>query len=143
MKLLTTVLAIIGAVIMALAGISKLVSSGMRSDSVSTYEIGGNEFPGWFFVLVGLAEILIAIWLIYPPFRDAGGVSLFIVMIGALIFNLALVKDVLPSGIDDPSGFAVLNIVIALIGAAVAYLWPRVEPEVANSQGWAYTDVSR
>lgn len=142
MKMVTTVLAILGAIVMAISGIAKIVSSSMRSDSVDVYAIGGNEFPGWFFLLVGIAEVAIAVWLLYPPFRDSGGVALFMVMVGALIFNLFLVKDVLPEGATDPTNFWIVNVVIALVGAAIAYMWPRVAPVEANSQGWAYTDGS-
>lgn len=117
---------------MAISGIVKVVSSGFRSDAVSTYVLGGNEIGGWFFVLVGIAEIGIAVWLLYPPFRDAGGVALMLVMLGALLFNLALVRNVLPDGIDDPSSFWPVNIVLALVGLIIAFMWPRVAPEAVE-----------
>lgn len=142
MKMVTTVLAVLAAIVMAASGIFKIVGSAARNDMTNTYEIGGNAFPGWFFVLVGIAEVAIAIWLLYPPFRDSGGVALLMVMLGALIFNLFLVRDVLDPDLTDPSSFWIVNIVIGLIGAFIAYMWPRVDPVVANSQGWAYTDGS-
>lgn len=129
MKLVITILSILAAIAMFLSGIAKLVGSGFRDDMVSTFAIGGNEIGGWFFILVGIAEIGIALWLLYPPFRDAGGAALLIVMIGALVFNLALVRDVLPEGIDDPSGFWPVNIILGLVGLAIAVMWPRLAPE--------------
>lgn len=129
MKLVTTILAVIGAIIMFISGVMKIVSSSFRGDMVANYAIGGNEIGGWFYVLVGIAEIGIAVWLIYPPFRDAGGVALFIVMLGAMIFNLGLAKDILPAGADDPASFVPINVVLGLVGAAIAFMWPRADPE--------------
>lgn len=142
MKMVTTVLAVLAAIVMAVSGIFKLVSASARNDMADVYEIGGNEFPIWFFVLVGVAEVITAIWLLYGPFRDSGGVALFMIMLGAFIFNVFLVKDVVPDGLQDPSSFWIVNVVLGLVGAAIAFLWPRVAPVVANSQGWAYTDGS-
>jgi len=123
MRIFTTILALIGAAIMLISGVMKIVNSGFRSDMNSLYEIGGSEFGTWFFLLVGLFEILIAVLLFLPRFRTLGGIDLFIVMVGALIFNAFFVKDVIPAGLDDPTGFIAVNVVLALLGLAIAYLW--------------------
>jgi len=63
MRIFTTILALIGAAIMLASGVIKLVNSGFRSDMNSLYEIGGSSFGTWFYLLVGLFEILIAVLL--------------------------------------------------------------------------------
>lgn len=133
MRILATVLAVISAVIMLASGIMKLVNSGFRSDMDAVYEIGGNQFGTWFFLLVGLFEVLIAVLLFIPRFRTLGAIDLIIVMVGAAVFNLAFVKDIIPAGLDDPSNFVIVNIILALVGAAIAFLWRRhtVEHPVA------------
>jgi len=123
MRIFTTILALIGAAIMLITGVMKVVSSGFRSDMNSLYEIGGSSFGTWFYLLVGLFEILIAVLLFLPRFRTLGGIDLFIVMVGAIIFNAFFVRDVIPDGLDDPTGFIAVNVVLALLGAAIAMLW--------------------
>lgn len=124
MRIFTTILALIGAAVMLLSGVMKIVNSGFRSDMNSVYEIGGSEFGTWFYLLVGLFEILIAVLLFLPRFRTLGGIDLFIVMVGAIIFNVFFIKDVIPEGIDDPGGFIIaINAVLALLGLAIALLW--------------------
>ena len=122
-RIFLTVLAGFGALIMTASGLVKILNTEFRTDMTNTYEISG----GWFYVLVGLFELAIALLLVMKDSRVLGGIALAGLMAGALIFNLFLVVDVLPEGVQDPTNFWPVNIALALLGAAIAEFWPKAQ----------------
>lgn len=129
MRMVSILLAVLGAVIMLASGVMKLIDADARDEMNSLYEAGGSEFGIWFFVLVGIFEVAIAALLLIPRTRVLGGFDLFVVMVGAFIFNLFLVNDVLPDDVTNPRTFVPVNVVIALLGVAIMYLTRRQRKE--------------
>jgi uncharacterized membrane protein YphA (DoxX/SURF4 family) len=113
MKILEWVLAIFLGLVMLGAGVSRIISSETRSDLSDSIGV-----PGWFLILVSLLEILLAIDLFWPRFRILGGIGSAVVMVGALIFNL-FGEEV---GSANPQAGIPANIVLAIVGLAVAWL---------------------
>ena len=98
------------------------------------YEIGGSQFGGWFFVLVGLFEVLIGIALFIPRTRMLGGMGLAFVMLGAVVLNIGFVAETLPADADDPGMFVPVNLVLAALGATIAFLSGRIGPSRTATQ---------
>ena len=132
MRLAVSLLGSLFAVIMIAIGLQKIFGSDLRADMTATYEVGGSAISGWFFVLVGIFEIVIGVALALPVSRAVGGLGLAIGQAGAVVFNTALVADPLPSGLDDPGGIVFLNLVLLIGGVLIAVLWPRIELREAD-----------
>lgn len=84
-------LAIALAVIFGVMGTALVASSRLRSDFNEQYEMfGGGEFGTGFFVVVGIAHVVVAIDLLGRRWRRIGAVGAAILMALALVFTLAL-----------------------------------------------------
>lgn len=116
-----TALAVLGAAAMTFAGLMKIFNTEFRGDMAENYEVFGAELPARFFVLVGLAELVIAVLIVYRPTRILGAAALTTFMVGALILNLGFAKDVLAEGVSDQSNAWPANLVLAALGASIGF----------------------
>jgi len=117
-----TILAFLGAAAMTFAGLMKVFNTEFRGDMAENYELFGSQPPGWFFVLVGLAELAIAALIIYRPTRLLGAAALTTFMVGALMLNLGFAKDVLAEGVSDQSNAWPANLVLAILGLLIGFV---------------------
>ncbi len=123
MRAAVTILALIGALIMVVAGVTKVALTGFRNDMNDLYEIAGSDLGPWFYLAVGVVEIVVAVALIPPPTRIFGGLGLLIVQLGAAGFNNFLTVDPLPDDAGDPATFLIVNLVLAGLGLVIALGW--------------------
>lgn len=134
MRTFTTILALLGALIMLASGLVKVLSSSFRQDQSELYELAGSAVPSWFFLAVGVFEVLVAVALVVPRTRVLGGLAFVITMAGALAFNLVLASE----GADpDPADFAPVNVVLGALGLLITLLWMwvrRSDKKRASSQ---------
>lgn len=89
----------------------------------AVFEVNGEEFGGWFFLIVGLIEIAIGATIVYQRTRIPGAIAYANVMVGAIIFNTVFAKDEIPEGLNDPGDAIVPNIVLLLFSLGIAALW--------------------
>lgn len=113
MKVLEWVLAVLLAIALGGAALARLFSSTELDKQSDMLNI-----PGWFLVVVSIFELTLVLDLLMPRFRILGGVGAALTMAGAVLFNL------LGDTVDgtDPRTAIPINVVLALIGLAVAWL---------------------
>ena len=106
-------------------GTRKLVDAAWREELTTTYQLGGQNFGEWFFVMVGLIEVAMAGLIVWPKTRVPAGLAMAGFFVGALVFNLGLRVDqnLLPADRPTLSTLIPLDISHLLIGLAVALLW--------------------
>ena len=112
MKIVERVLPVVLAVIVVLAALNKIASSEFRGDLADSVNM-----PGWFLIVVGILELFLAMDLLLPRLRVLGGVGVFVVMVGAAIFN-ALGENV--EGTNPPGAIAFV-LVLAMAGLFTAW----------------------
>lgn len=124
-KLISKILPFVAAAALLYPGIRKLVDDSWREELTTTYQLGEQNFGGWFFVMVGLIEIAMAGLILWPRTRVPAGLAMAGFFAGALMFNLILRvdQDVLPADRPTLSTLIPLDISHLLIGLAVALLW--------------------
>lgn len=125
MRTLTTVLALIGSLVMAASGLIKVLSSGFREEQNELYQLADNALTPTFYLAVGVLELVIAFLLVIPRTRTWGGLGLLLVMVGAAGFNTTLAVDV-AQGETDPASFVPVNVVLGALGAVIAGGWSLV-----------------
>ena len=106
-------------------GARKLVDGTWREQLTTTYQLGDQNFGGWFFVMVGLIELVMAGLILWPKTRVPAGLTMAGFFVGALVFNLGLrvEQDLLPADRPTLGALIPLDISHLVIGLAVAWLW--------------------
>ena len=124
-KFISKALPIVAGAALLYPGIRKLADAGWRNELTTTYQLGDQNFGGWFFVLVGLIELVMAGLILWPKTRVPAGLAMAGFFVGALVFNLGLRvdQDLLPTDQPTLSTLIPLDIAHLLIGLAVAWLW--------------------
>ncbi len=103
----------------------KLFDGAWREELGMTYELGGQGFGAWFFVLVGLLEAAMAGLILWPRTRVPAGLAMAGFFVGALVFNLGfrVDQDLLPADRPTLSALIPLDVSHLLLGLAIAFLW--------------------
>lgn len=124
-KLISKALPLLAAAALLYPGTRKLADAAWRDELTTTYQLGDQNFGGWFFVLVGLLEVAMAGLILWPKTRVPAGLAMAGFFIGALVFNLGLRvdQDLLPADRSTLGTLIPLDISHLLIGLAVAFLW--------------------
>ena len=124
-KFISKALPIVAAAALLYPGVRKLADAVWRDELTTTYQLGDQNFGGWFFVLVGLIEVVMAGLILWTKTRVPAGLAMAGFFVGALVFNLGLRvdQDLLPADQPTLSTLIPLDISHLLIGVAVAWLW--------------------
>lgn len=124
-KFISKTLPLVAAVALLYPGTRKLADATWRQELTTTYQLGDQNFGGWFFVMVGLLEVGMAGLILWPKTRIPAGLAMAGFFVGALVFNLGLRvdQDLLPADRPTLSTLIPLDISHLLMGLAVALLW--------------------
>ncbi len=103
----------------------KLTDAAWREELSTTYQLGGQGFGEWFFVLVGLLEAVMAGLVLWPKTRIPAGLAMAGFFVGALVFNLGLRvdQDLLPADRPGLGTLIPLDVSHLVLGLAIAWLW--------------------
>ncbi len=124
-NLASKTLPIVAAAALLFPATRKLAEADWRDELTTTYQLGDQNFGTWFFVAVGLIELALAAFILWPTTRVPAGLAMAGFFVGALVFNLFLRvdQDLLPADRPTLGTLIPLDISHLLIGLAVAWLW--------------------
>jgi uncharacterized membrane protein YphA (DoxX/SURF4 family) len=106
-------------VLAALLGLAFLASGGMKLAGMDEEGFARFGYPGWFFRVIGLAELAGGLLVLLPATRRYGGAVICCVMTGALVTHLKM----------GETGDLAPPAVLFLMAAVLVWVYrPRLQP---------------
>lgn len=133
-NVLSKTLPFVAAVALLYPGIRKVFNGSWREELGATYQLGGRDFGPEFFLVIGLVELTMIVFILWPKTRVPAGLAMAGFFVGALIFNLGLRidSDLIPDDQATLSTLIPLDISHLLLGLAIAALWQQMVSQTAR-----------